>query len=171
MLIRKATMADLPRLMEILSEARQTIAALGIDQWQEGYPNEEAVTEDIALGRSWCLEQEGMVWATFVLVSREPCYDQITDGRWLTEGENYIAIHRVAIAVARRGQGMAGQIMDFANARAAALGKGSLRIDTHRGNIVMRRMLEKQGFTHCGTVCLPSGAPRVAYERYLVNET
>ena len=28
----------------------------------------------------------------------------------------------------------------------------------------MRGMLEKNGFTHCGTIFLESGDPRVAYE-------
>jgi hypothetical protein len=55
--------------------------------------------------------------------------------------------------------------MDHAAQYAQMRGKASLRIDTHQGNIVMRRMLEKQGFTYCGVIHLPSGAPRVAYER------
>ena len=161
--IRRSTQNDLPRLMEIFSEARKTIAELGIDQWQDGYPDRQVIAEDIRLGRSYCLEQGGQLWATFVLVPEEPCYDHITEGHWLTQGA-YIAIHRVAIAVAKRGQGIPGRIMDHARGYAAALGRSSLRIDTHHGNVVMRRMLEKQGFLHCGTVFLSSGAPRVAYE-------
>ena len=167
MYIRKSSQSDLPRLMEIFAEARKTIAALGIDQWQDGYPNEPVIMEDIRLGRSYCLEQEGQIWGTFVLVPEEPCYDHITDGTWLTAGKNYIAIHRVAVAVSKRGQGLPERIMSYAADHAAAMGRGSLRIDTHQGNRVMRRMLEKQGFRHCGTVYLSSGASRVAYEREL----
>jgi RimJ/RimL family protein N-acetyltransferase len=40
-----------------------------------------------------------------------------------------------------------------------------LRIDTHKGNTVMRKMLEKHGFSHCGTIFLHSGESRVAYEK------
>ena len=47
------------------------------------------------------------------------------------------------------------------------MGKSSLRIDTHEGNVVMRRMLEKQGFMPCGTILLQNGDPRVAYEKVL----
>lgn len=165
--IRISTQADLLRLMEIFTEARQTIAALGIDQWQDGYPNEQVILQDIALNRSYCLEENGQIWGTFVLVAGEPCYDRITEGNWLTPDQNYIAIHRVAVSVAKRGQGLPDLIMSYAAGHAAALEKNSLRIDTHRGNLVMRRMLEKQGFIHCGTIYLTSGASRVAYERLL----
>jgi hypothetical protein len=40
-----------------------------------------------------------------------------------------------------------------------------LRIATHEGNVVMRRMLEKHGFELCGVIYLENGDPRVAYER------
>ena len=54
---------------------------------------------------------------------------------------------------------------------ARAGGFVSIRIDTHPGNIPMRRMLEKNGFVHCGSVYLlggpDNGALRVGYERLL----
>jgi hypothetical protein len=34
MKIRKSSVSDIDSLLEIFSEARKTIAALGIDQWQ-----------------------------------------------------------------------------------------------------------------------------------------
>ena len=39
-----------------------------------------------------------------------------------------------------------------------------VKIDTHEGNIAMRKMLEKNGFVHCGVILLESGAERVAYQ-------
>ncbi len=169
MQIRKSKIEDLARLMELFAEARATIGALGIDQWQDGYPNEQVVMEDIMLGRSYCMEQDGQLWGTFVLVPEEPCYDCITQGRWRSNEEDYIAIHRVAVAVAKRGQGLPGMMMSYAADCAVVLGRCALRIDTHRGNVVMRRMLEKQGFQHCGTIYLQNGDPRVAYERLLTE--
>ena len=47
------------------------------------------------------------------------------------------------------------------------IGKKSLRIDTHEGNVVMRKMLEKHSFVHCGTIYLENGDARVAYEKML----
>lgn len=40
MKIRNAELCDLPYLLEMLENAKASLRALGIDQWQNGYPNE-----------------------------------------------------------------------------------------------------------------------------------
>ena len=170
MIIRKAIPTDLPALMPIFDEARRTIAALGINQWQDGYPSREVIDADISRGESYAVELDGRVCGSFVLISDgDPTYDKIYDGAWLTgdSADGYIAIHRVAISVANRGSGISSEIIAYAADFAKKLGKLSLRIDTHEGNVVMRRMLEKNGFTHCGTIYLANGDPRVAYEKLI----
>lgn len=161
--IRPAQPSDLSVLMSIFHEAQQTIALLGIDQWQNGYPSETVIHQDIACGRSYVVEQEGTILGTFVLVDKEPTYDRIYEGQW--RAARYIAIHRVAVRVASRGTGVADAIIRYAMLMAQTGGVESLRIDTHRGNIPMRRMLEKQGFEHRGVILLTDGAARVAYEK------
>ena len=166
--IRKARKTDIDPLMALFDEARQTIAALGIDQWQNGYPNPVVTSEDIGLERAHIVEQNGTICGTFVTVDNgEPTYDVIVDGHWLSgDGyKHYLALHRVAVAVAMRGKGVSDMMVDYAVKKAREGGFTSLRIDTHKGNVVMRRMLEHHGFTPCGTIFLASGAPRVAYER------
>ena len=182
MLIRKTEITDLEAVMPIFDEARATIAALGIDQWQNGYPSREIIEKDIELSQSCvvvsdggictsCGSLGGKISATFALIfCGEPTYDTIYDGEWLTgESDSYIAIHRVAISVAMRGRGIAGEIINYATDKARSLGRRSLRIDTHRGNVVMRKMLEKQGFFHCGTIYLENGDERVAYEKIIAE--
>ena len=166
--IRQSKAADLDALMSLFAEARGTIAALGIDQWQDGYPSEAVIARDIQQGQSYCIEADGQICATFTLIDDgEPTYDCIYDGAWLTgDGKgHYLAIHRVAIAVAMRGRGIATVLLEYAADFARQHQMTSLRIDTHRGNVVMRRMLEKNGFTYCGIIYLESGAERVAYEK------
>lgn len=168
--IRQSVANDLDALMALFSEARGTIALLGIDQWQDGYPSEAVVARDIEKGQSYCVEHDGNICATFALIDDgEPTYDRIFDGAWLTGDQtgHYLAIHRVAIAVAMRGQGIAPAILSYAADAALRSERTSLRIDTHRGNVVMRRMLEKNGFAYCGVIYLANGAERVAYEKVL----
>ena len=166
--IRKTTLGDLDSLMEIFDEARATIAALGIDQWQNGYPNRDVIIADMKKIQSYCVLSDGEICGTFALIKDgEPTYNEIFNGKWLTgdEREHYFAIHRVAISVKRRGKGVSTEIINYCSEKAKAAGKASLRIDTHKGNIVMRKMLEKHGFIHCGTIYLESGDERVAYEK------
>ena len=163
-------MSDIGEVMPIFEEARRTIAALGIDQWQNGYPSEDVIIADIELGQSYVCEIDGKICGTFAMLeNREPTYDKIYEGHWLTgdDSRDYIAIHRVAISVSSRGSGLSGKIIGFAADFAKEKGRVSLRIDTHRGNSVMRRMLEKNGFQYCGIIYLESGDERVAYEKTL----
>ena len=165
MMIRLSKFDDLPALTELFTEARGTIATLGIDQWQDGYPSAAVISEDIAKERSYMVEHDGALVGTFVLVQQEPDYDKIYEGQW--QKDSYIAIHRVAVSVASRGTGVTGEIVQYAAEQAESLGRTSLRIDTHRGNLPMRRMLEKQGFQYRGKIFLADGSARVAYEKSL----
>ena len=172
MLIRATTPADVPAVMAIIEEARRTIATLGIDQWQNGSPNEAMILDDVKEGLSRVALVDGEVAGTFAVIHNgEPVYTVIEDGEWQTPDRDitgewtYIAIHRVAISVAHRGSGISTAVIRYAEETARSLGRTSLRIDTHEGNVVMRRMLEKHGFTPCGIIHLENGDPRVAYEK------
>ena len=169
MIIRKTTTADLPVVMPIYEEARVSIGALGIDQWQDGYPAEADIAADIANGEAWCVELDGEIVGTFAfLLGGEPDYDVIENGAWLTDSDStaakYATIHRIAVSGARRGCGISTAIVNFTKERAAENGMVSVRVDTHFGNVVMRRMVEKHGFKECGTIYLANGDPRVGYE-------
>lgn len=166
MVIRKSEKYDIDEIMQIILDARASIGRLGIDQWQYGYPTRDIVIEDIELGRSYVAE-DGELLGTFALISDgEPTYDKIYRGEWLTEG-NYVALHRIALSAKARGTGLASRIIDFIVEFAKENKFGSIRVDTHKGNIPMRKMLEKNGFVHCGTIHLTDGQHRVAYEKVL----
>ena len=173
--IRTTTPKDIDSVMTVIEEARRTLASLGINQWQNGSPNRTMITEDMALGQGRVVtDDEGAVIGTFALIyTGEPTYITVHDGGWHSPDydENgdfaYIAIHRVAISVAHRGSGISTAIIAYAEEFARILGKSALRIDTHEGNVIMRRMLEKHGFVACGTIFLQNGDPRVAYEKIL----
>lgn len=168
--IKKTESSDISALTDLFDEARATIATLGIDQWQNGYPNRDVILADVEKKQSYCVFLDGEMCGTFALIEDgEPTYDKIYDGKWLSgDGrDHYYAIHRVAIAVKCRGKGISTEIINYCTEKARAAEKHSLRIDTHRGNVVMRRMLEKHGFAYCGTIFLENGDERVAYERLI----
>ena len=167
--VKKTTANDVDRIMVVLGEARRSIGLLGIDQWQTGYPSRNIIDNDVSLEMSYAVREEGdeEIYGTFFIEDRgEPTYDEIYDGEWLTaKGEKYIAIHRVAVCDAKRGSGLANAIINFATEKCKETGARSIRIDTHRGNLPMRRFLDKHGFKHCGTIYLATGEERVAYEK------
>ncbi len=162
---RKTETKDIKRVMEIFSAARKRIATLGINQWQDGYPHEEIVLEDVSLSRSYVGEIDGEIVATVMLMTdNEPTYDVIYDGKWAVDGE-YLTIHRIALDGALCGTGAAKKVMDFAESEAKKRGMRSIRVDTHEGNIPMRKNLEKNGYRYCGIIHLKNGDERVAYQK------
>ena len=168
MTIRCGTPSDLDTLEALFDEARAAIGLLGIDQWQKGYPERSVIEEDVRLGRNRVMEEAGVIAGTFALIpDGEPTYDRIEDGHWLTGDENrsYLTVHRTAIAVPYRGTGLSGKMVAAWEQEARRRGFRSVRIDTHHGNVVMRRMLEKNGLTPCGTIFLANGDRRIAYEK------
>ena len=41
----------------------------------------------------------------------------------------------------------------------------NLRIDTHRDNIPMQKVLKRNGFEYCGIIYLENGDERLAYQK------
>lgn len=167
-LSRSAEMRDLNIINTLIAHARAAIAELGIDQWQDGYPEPELIESDIRRGIGRVFESDGAVAAYMVpLCEPEPIYAQI-DGTWLCEGDAYLTVHRMAIDDAFRGKGLSKTMIAWAEEEARSRGMESVRVDTHRGNIRMRGLLEKCGYAYCGEVTydVTAGDPiRVAYEK------
>lgn len=171
---RRAEIADMDALLDILEQAKAYLRESGVDQWQEGYPNREALAADIEAGRGWlfeCVDNGEIAGYECVAMTTEVCYREI-DGAWLTEGENYAVIHRAMAAARYRGTRLAAEMFSFAAELAAGMGRLSVRVDTHRDNKAMNRLCEKQGFTYCGVVDLglvdpASDSLRNAYEKLL----
>ena len=171
---RRTTEDDIPAILAILEQAKAYLRESGVDQWQEGYPNREAILDDIAAGRGWtfeCVDDGEIAGYECVAMTPEVCYRSI-DGAWLTEGENYAVIHRAMAAAKYRGTMLATEMFGFAAELAAGLGKASVRVDTHRDNRAMNRLCTKLGYQFCGVVDLSSVDPahdslRNAYEKLI----
>ncbi|MDO5141912.1 MAG: GNAT family N-acetyltransferase, partial [Eubacteriales bacterium] len=158
--IRRTTAADLPALRTIYDTARRFMAEAGNPkQWGDGYPHRDLLEQDIALGRSYVCEADGRLLATFCLTTAEEAdYRTIDEGAWLDDAP-YGVVHR--IAVGEPGRGVAAFCLDWCLAQC-----GNIRIDTHRDNRPMQRLLERLGYTYCGVVELSGGkGERLAYQK------
>ena len=160
-MIRRATYDDVPVLMDVFRKARGIMRSSGnMNQWNDGYPSEAVVRKDIDNGHCVVLCEEGEVVATMAFIpGPDPTYAEIYDGGWLSDAP-YHVIHR--IAVAEPGHNAAKALLDWGFRQT-----GSIRIDTHKDNVIMHHVLSKYGFTHCGVILLANGDPREAYQKDL----
>ena len=69
--------------MAVIHDAQRTMGEAGLDQWQDGYPSEEIIRDDIRNGESRVWEEDGTILGTAMLSFwGEPNYDRIYDGEW-----------------------------------------------------------------------------------------
>lgn len=156
---------DIPACMAILDAGRAFQRAQGFFQWSDGYPAPSNVEDDIRSGGACVLTADGVIAAYLCIgFDGDPAYPAIR-GAWHTPGP-YAVIHRLAVGSGYRGMGLSDVIFPLAGALAAARGCRSIRIDTHEDNKRMQHVLEKNGFSLCGTV-IQNGSDRVAFEKVL----
>ena len=181
--IRPGSESDLPRLMELFRQARETMRADGnTEQWAGEYPSREVVLEDIRRGHCFVVEEtdDAIVGVFAFIPGVEPTYDRIYEtefsegapaprlAAWLDDTLPYATIHRLAST--RDSRGVAQTCFSWAWERCRKLGleEGqayTLRVDTHADNHIMQHCIQKAGFTFCGIIYLADGSPRLAYQK------
>ena len=169
---RLAAVSDIDRIMEIIGDAQRFLKFNGVDQWQNGYPTREIFEKDIEQGACHVFLADGAVAGVIsVFFGEEESYNEVTDGKWLTDDAPYTVFHRAAVGDEYRGMGIASRMLSYAETLALEHGCISMRGDTHRENKAMRGLLRKRGFTHCGTIYIngekSAQNERVCYEKLL----
>lgn len=166
---RRAAQQDLPALMRLLDGAKAYLKQMGLPQWQNGYPDHSDVLKDIQNENAYILEgADKTVLAMASLVfGEEPDYHTIYEGEWL-QTARYATIHRLAVGPAARGGGAGAAMVQRLQKICCQRGVYALRSDTHPDNRPMRGLLQRCGFSHCGTIYLVRGGDaRAAYEMLL----
>jgi len=157
MTIRKTVLDDLPAVMEIYAYARTYMQESGNpNQWHDNHPPQELIESDIKAELSYVCADENTVLAVFYFnVETEPTYEKI-EGNWLNN-EPYGVVHRLARGPNGKGAGAA--CLNWCQAQ-----HPNIRIDTHRDNIAMLKLLEKHGYKYCGIIWLENGDERLAFQ-------
>lgn len=158
-MIEKATTTDLDAILKIYAQARAFMQAHGNPrQWKADYPGKELILTDIQQGNCYVYKENGIIWGVFsFFLQPDPTYNHIYRGKWRND-DPYGVVHRLAVGV--HGRGIAGAFLEYAFSQCP-----NLRIDTHRDNLPMQRLLAKQGFHPCGIIYLENGDERLAYHK------
>ncbi|OAZ03916.1 GNAT family N-acetyltransferase [Flavobacterium succinicans] len=165
MILKTASLADIPVIWDILQAAIAQRKEDGSTQWQDGYPNLETVTDDFVKGYAHVLvENEVVVAYAAIIFGEEPTYNNL-QGEWLSHSD-YVVVHRVATAPEYKGKGIATLLFEKIEELSKAKGVFSIKVDTNFDNFPMLKILEKLGYTYCGEIVV-RGAPRKAFEKLL----
>ena len=157
-------------ILQIINDAKVYLKSKEIDQWQNGYPNQTQIEQDIANNESYVLiNDENQVIATSMFSIRpEPTY-KVIDGEWkINENEKYGVIHRLAIDKNYRKKGIASYVLKEFHQKLMKQQIRSLKIDTHEDNHEMQYLVKKLGYVYCGIIFTEYNAKRFAFEKVII---
>jgi len=165
MKLRLASITELDTIWNILQQAIAQRKRDGSDQWQNGYPNEQTVIDDIQKGIGYVLVDNNIIVAyAAIIFGIEPTYIDIK-GTWLSN-KDCVVVHRVATSEDHKGKGIATKLFLLIEDLCIENSVFSIKVDTNFDNIPMLRILEKLNYTYCGDIFF-NGASRMAFEKLL----
>ncbi|RAK62728.1 GNAT family N-acetyltransferase [Hymenobacter edaphi] len=151
LLVRPATAADLPAILDIVRRVVPLMQAAGNFQWEADYPNEAVFRQDIDRAQLWVAEADGAVAGAAALTTdQDPEYAQAD---W-DPAEPAIVTHRLAVDPAVQGRGVAAALLEQAERLATERGLNSLRVDTNSENHATQRLFPKLGYRFAGEITL-----------------
>ncbi len=165
-MIRKALLSDLASTHQLTQACAKEMISGGIYQWNEHYPTRERLQKDVELQELYVLEKEDIIG---IVVLTKVMDEEYVPVEWLTQNDDNLYIHRLAVDPKYWGQGYAQQLMDFAEAYAQQHGYASVRLDTFSENHRNQKFYETRGYQRLGNIYFPkqSDAPFYCYELVL----
>lgn len=162
--IRLAQLADLDAVLAIVAETVVQMKAEGSDQWDAAYPDRDRFQQDVGNTSLYVADFQGEVVGFVVADQEQP--EEYAPLPW-SPGE-CLVLHRSAIALSHRRQGLASMLEAFVCGLARSQGIDLLKTDTYSANAGMQAFFEKLGYRKVGEMALHDKArPFYCYEKAL----
>ncbi len=140
--VRPAGAEDVELVGALIDDATEWVGRLGFVQWPLPFPRDD-VAAAIGRGEVYLAEVDGEAAATVTVLADDPVY-------WGERPPDALYIHKLAVRRDRAGRGLGAALVEWVGRRAAALGRGYLRLDCLCGDPAIRRYYEDLGFEHRG---------------------
>ena len=131
-MIRKASLNDLTRIIEITKACAKLMISKNIFQWNDTYPRIETFEKDVNNQMLYVIENKKELIGCLVISDyMDEFYKK---AKWLTASDKNIYLHRLAIHPDHQGKGFAKKLMKYAFNFSKENGFKSIRLDTFSGN-------------------------------------
>lgn len=151
--IRRATLRDLPDVLDLIDEAASWLQGKGTDQWAKPWPNRHArdqrVRKGVEEGKTWIVDLDSEKAIATITV------DQVGNPRlWEPEflREPALYVQRLVVGRGFEHRGLGALLMDWAGLRALEEWNATyIRIDVWTSNHALHHYYKSTGFAHVGT--------------------
>jgi len=164
--IVKATKDDRGDIMELIKCCILEMESRGIYQWNEHYPTLDIISGDVENGSMYVIKEENSIWGIIAINEEQsPEYYNLSWG--CNEGKALV-VHRLAVQPKKQRNGIAKELMDFAENYAKEKEYTSIRLDAYCGNPGALRLYKQRGYIRVGQVYFPMrDLPFNCYEKVL----
>lgn len=153
-MIKPTDITNLSQTLKVLEEVKQYMLSQGIDQWDEEYPNQDTIINDIQNKQAYIYTENEQVLAYMVLNEE---YDvEYDDLNWTTPTP-FIVIHRLFVKPTAQGKGISSQMIQYAEEYAQTNKYASIRFDAYSLNNTANAVYTKKGYALVGTVQFRKG--------------
>lgn len=154
-MIKKISMDQLSDAFAIIESVIAKMNAEQIFQWDKQYPSREIIEKDISEARAFGFFHLNELRGYIVLNEEySPEYNSL---EWKDKNGTAFIVHRLSIKADCQGQGIAKQLMIFAEEYAINKGYSSIRLDAFLHNKAALSLYENLGYTKIGTVTFRKG--------------
>ena len=154
------------RIWDLLQQGILKRKSEGSLQWQDGYPNQEVVKQDIKSNSGYIIIDDNDCVVAYIAVVEgiDPIYEEI-EGKWAYDLP-YVSLHRLVVDQINFVPGLGTWILQNIEPIIKEKSIDLIRVDTNFDNGSMLRVFEKLGYIYCGKVYI-RGAERLAFEKLI----
>ena len=146
---------DLAEILLLFRAATTRMDAHGVYQWDEIYPDEGILSEDIARGNMTIGKIDGRIAVAFML---DFCEDSDYEtAAWRYCAQDIVVLHRLCVHPDFQGQGVARQAMDYLENEVRARGVQTIRLDAFSQNPAALHLYESRGYQKAGEISYRKG--------------
>lgn len=154
-LVRSAREEDLPAVLNIFFGAVRLMRSKGIGQWDEFYPDQAILSEDICRKEMFLLEEDGIPVSAFVLNGEQ--MEEYGAVPWKFSGQNVRVIHRLCVDASKQGRGLGKLSLLCAEEILRDRGCGVVRLDAYSKNPAALKLYESSGYRRAGKMMIRKG--------------
>lgn len=153
--ISKAKMKDLERVVELFQNAIDHMNKNDIPQWDEIYPDENILREDISKNQLYLGKIGEDIVSAFVI--NEEYDEEYKNGQWRYPESSYQVIHRLCVNVNYQNQGIGKRTLYLIEDILKEKAVETIRLDAFSKNPSALKLYEGLGYIRVGEVNFRKG--------------
>lgn len=146
----KATRDDVSEVSGLLQEVATWLRGKNIDQWSylADRSHDDSIRENIELEQVYLVKDKDEIIATFALNKQQGKWDA---DLWGQLEDHSIYLHRLAVARARKGEGLGREILSWIEKKARVENIDYIKLDCVEYNHPLNQFYLANGYEHQGT--------------------